>query len=50
MLKILRFFRRERQSVDVSNESTETGKGLTLFQHLALNKLFSLCIYFPFFY
>ena len=50
MLKILRFFRRERQSVDVSNESTETGKGLTLFQHLALNKSFSLCIYFQFFY
>jgi len=37
MLKILRFFRRERRSVDVS-ESEEAGKGLTLFQHSAFYK------------
>ena len=48
MLKILRFFRRERRSVDISDESIEAGKGLTLFQHLALNKSFSVCLYFPF--
>ena len=40
MLKILRFFRRERRSVNISDESIEAGKGLTLFQHLALNKSF----------
>ena len=49
MWKILRFFRRERRSVDVNNESTETGKGLILFQHSGLNKSFSVCLYFPFF-
>lgn len=27
MMKLLRFFRRERRSVDVSDESTEAGKG-----------------------
>ena len=47
MLKILRFFRRERRSVDVNDESTEEGKGLTLFQHLAA-KSFSVRLYFPF--
>lgn len=48
MLKILRFFRREQRSADVSGESNEAGKGLTLFQHLAFNKSFSVCLYFPF--
>ena len=50
MMKILRFFRRERRSVDVSDESTEAGKGLTLFQHSAFYKTFSVCLYFPFCY
>lgn len=48
MLKILRFFRREQRSADVSGESNEAGKGLTLFQHLAFNKSFSVCLYFTF--
>ena len=48
MLKILRFFRREQRSVDVRDESQEAGKGLTLLQHSAFYKSFSLCLYFPF--
>lgn len=37
MLKILRFFRRERRSVEVS-ESKEAGQGLAYFQYSAFYK------------